>query len=143
VSDKFGEDTGHVRLVNPAVTFTFSFFTIAYLIYLYSENNRIYMTSLVANFKSSETNKVHVSTSSADKFEGLGLTPREKEVCSLLLKSLSIRQIAGELGLQFSTVNGYYRSLYRKLGINSKGELFMRFGVEAQSEETVVDDAES
>jgi len=62
--------------------------------------------------------------------EGLGFTPREKEVCALLLKSFSIKQIAIELGLAFDTVNGYYRSIYRKLNISSKGELFMYFYAE-------------
>ena len=65
---------------------------------------------------------------SIDELEGLGLTPREKEVCTWLLRGLTVRQVSGELGLAFATVNGYYRSLYRKLGINSKAELFLRFG---------------
>ena len=30
--------------------------------------------------------------------------------------------------------NNYYRSVYRKLGINSKGELFMYFGTELAAE---------
>ena len=68
----------------------------------------------------------------ADKLEGLGLAPREKEVCALLLRGLSIRQISGELGLAFATVNGYYRSLYKKLGVSYKAELFMRFGAESK-----------
>ena len=66
------------------------------------------------------------------------LAPREKEVCALLLKSLSVKQIAGELGLAFSTVNGYYRSLYRKLEINSKAELFMRFGAESPTDQRTI-----
>jgi DNA-binding CsgD family transcriptional regulator len=82
----------------------------------------------------SEIARIKEAVSAADKLENLGLTPREKEVCALLLKSLSIKQISGELGLAFATVNGYYRSLYRKLGINSKGELFMRFGAEIPEE---------
>lgn len=67
-----------------------------------------------------------------DELEGLGLTPREKEVCMWLLRGFTVRQISGELGLAFATVNGYYRSLYRKLGINSKVELFMRFGTKVK-----------
>jgi len=56
------------------------------------------------------------------------LSPREKDVCALLLKGLSVRQISGELGIAFHTANNHYRSLYRKLGISSKGELFFIFG---------------
>ena len=66
----------------------------------------------------------------SDTLEQLHLTPREKEVCALLLKGFSVRQVSGELGLAFATVNGYYRSLYKKLGINSRAELFMRLGAQ-------------
>ena len=72
-------------------------------------------------------------TEQVDELDGLGFTPREKEVCILLLQGLTVRQISAELGLAFATVNGYYRSLYRKLGINSKAELFMRFGARPPS----------
>ena len=86
------------------------------------------------------------SAKEIDIFGGIHLTPREKEVCELLLKSLSIRQISAELGLAFATVNGYYRSLYRKLDISSKAELFMLFSsgpaFEASSVEFVGNDGE-
>jgi DNA-binding CsgD family transcriptional regulator len=61
--------------------------------------------------------------------EGLGLSPREKEICRYLLQGLSLKQIGYELHISFDTVNTHYRSLYRKLGISSKAELFIRFGV--------------
>ncbi|GHT85887.1 hypothetical protein FACS18947_5180 [Bacteroidia bacterium] len=128
VSDKLGNVVGLVLLVKPAVTFTLSLILIAYLFYLYGENNRVYVASLIAEFKAREIEDVHETVSAADMLEGLGLTPREREVCVLLLKSRTVRQISGELGLAFATVNGYYRSLYKKLGIGSKAELFMRFG---------------
>jgi len=117
-------------LVNPAVTFVISIAGVAYLFYLYSENNRVYIAALTAEFKSRDLAEVKETVSKADMLDHLGLTPREKEVCVLLLKSLSVKQIAGELGLAFATVNGYYRSLYRKLGVSSKAELFLRFGPE-------------
>ncbi|NLW79162.1 MAG: hypothetical protein GXY32_07110 [Ruminococcaceae bacterium] len=65
-----------------------------------------------------------------DHFENLGLSPREREVCVLLLKGFALRQIAANLHIAYPTVNTYYTSLYRKLNINSKGELFARFGVQ-------------
>ncbi len=118
--------------VTPGVTFAFSIAAIVWLLYLYSENNRVYIAGLVAEFRDREIERVNEAVAKADRFEGLELAPREKEVCALLLKSFTVRQIAGELGLAFATVNGYYRSLYRKLGINSKAELFMRFGAEPE-----------
>ena len=121
-------------LVSPPAVFVISLAATAYLFYLYSENNRVYIATLMAEFKTRDIDQINTAVSQADRFEHLGLAPREKEVCALLLKSLTVRQISGELGLAFSTVNGYYRSLYRKLGINSKAELFMRFGAEQEPE---------
>jgi DNA-binding CsgD family transcriptional regulator len=65
----------------------------------------------------------------ADRFEGYGLSPREKEVLALLLSAHTLRMIAGRLGLSQGTVNTYAASLYRKIGVNSKAELFLKFGV--------------
>lgn len=66
---------------------------------------------------------------SGDKFEGFDLTPRQKEVAILLLAAKTRRQIAGEFGISESTVKMHISDLYRKLGINSKAELFKIFGV--------------
>jgi DNA-binding CsgD family transcriptional regulator len=65
----------------------------------------------------------------ADRFEGYGLSPREKEVLALLLSAYTLRMIAGHLGISQGTVNTYAASLYRKIGVNSKTELFLKFGV--------------
>jgi DNA-binding CsgD family transcriptional regulator len=65
----------------------------------------------------------------ADNLENLGLSPREKEVAALLLQGYTFRQISGSLGIAESTVNGYSGTLYKKLGINSRSELFMRLRV--------------
>jgi DNA-binding CsgD family transcriptional regulator len=63
----------------------------------------------------------------ADAEENLRLSPREKEIFALLLKNLPLKTIALELGISFHTVNNHYRAIYRKLGITSKGELFLRY----------------
>jgi DNA-binding CsgD family transcriptional regulator len=67
----------------------------------------------------------------ANAEEHLGLSPREKEVFALLLKNMPVKTIAIELGIAFHTANNHYRSIYRKLRINSKGALFMRYGKKA------------
>jgi len=123
------EQWGNTFFETPAVTFVACIAAVAYLFYLYSESHRVYIAGLVG-FKMRETAQIHVTVSKTDMLEDIGLSPREKAVCALLLKGYSVKQVALELGLAFSTVNGYYRSLYRKLGISSKGELFMRFGAE-------------
>jgi DNA-binding CsgD family transcriptional regulator len=54
------------------------------------------------------------------------LSPREKEVYDLLLKNLTLQQIAQHLHISYHTVNNHYRSIYKKLGVTSKGELFIK-----------------
>jgi len=65
----------------------------------------------------------------ADKENNLGLTPREKDVFALLMQNMPLKTIALELGITFNTVNSHYRSIYRKLGITSKGELFIKYQI--------------
>ncbi len=60
-------------------------------------------------------------------FQNYKLSPREIEVCMLLLKGNTLRQIAAELKLSYSTINTYQTSLYRKLNVNSKIELVLMF----------------
>jgi len=65
----------------------------------------------------------------ADKEDNLGLSPREKDVFALLIQNMPLKTIALELGITFNTVNSHYRSIYRKLGITNKGELFMKYQI--------------
>ena len=59
--------------------------------------------------------------------EGLGLSPREKEVASLLLQGQSAKEIAKKLEITVSTANFHIKNLYKKLNIGSRAELFARF----------------
>jgi DNA-binding CsgD family transcriptional regulator len=58
----------------------------------------------------------------------LKLSKRETEVCILLLNGNTMRQIASMLNIAYSTVNTYYTSIYRKLGVKSRTELLVKFG---------------
>ncbi len=60
-------------------------------------------------------------------FEKYSLSRREVEICKLFLEGYTMRQIAGILNLSYATINTYQTSLYRKLNINSKTELFLIF----------------
>ena len=60
-------------------------------------------------------------------FKPYGLTKRETEVCDLLLQGYTLRQISAILPIAYSTVNTYCTSVYRKLGINSRTELLLKF----------------
>jgi DNA-binding NarL/FixJ family response regulator len=48
------------------------------------------------------------------------LTPREREVLVRLADGLDNRAIARQLGVEYSTVRGYVRSLIEKLGARSR-----------------------
>ncbi|HSQ16552.1 MAG TPA: response regulator transcription factor, partial [Anaerolineales bacterium] len=62
----------------------------------------------------------HVNTEEA----GIeALTPREKDVLSLLARGYTNRQIAEEMNLSQRTIEGHRASLVNKLGISSRVEL--------------------
>lgn len=61
------------------------------------------------------------------KLKDFKLTPAETEVCKLLLNGYSLKQIAAIEGKAYATINTYYVSVYRKLGIQSKVELMILF----------------
>jgi len=52
------------------------------------------------------------------------LTARELQVSDLITNGLSYTEIGEELALSPHTVKTHYRSIYRKLGIHSRRELF-------------------
>jgi DNA-binding CsgD family transcriptional regulator len=54
------------------------------------------------------------------------LTPRERDVVSLLVSGASTREIASRTGLTVSTVNTYLKRIFSKLGVHSRVELVAR-----------------
>ena len=54
------------------------------------------------------------------------LTPRERDVVSLLVTGSSTRDIAADTGLTVSTVNTYLKRIFSKLGVHSRVELISR-----------------
>jgi DNA-binding CsgD family transcriptional regulator len=63
-------------------------------------------------------------------FEKCRISPRERDVCLLLLQGRTIRQIGLELYISYDTVKSHCRSIYDKLGISSRSELFLKYTVE-------------
>lgn len=55
------------------------------------------------------------------------LTPREREVATLILKGHSSASISEVTGIAVGTVKIHRRNLYRKLGISSQSELLSKF----------------
>ena len=48
------------------------------------------------------------------------LSPRESSVLKLLVRGCSQKQIAATLGISHHTVADYLKSIYAKLGVNSR-----------------------
>ena len=59
---------------------------------------------------------------SGHRFENL--TPRENDVTMAILEGLSYKMIATRYNISIDTVRMNVKNIYRKLNINSKGELF-------------------
>jgi DNA-binding CsgD family transcriptional regulator len=59
-------------------------------------------------------------------FENVQLTDREKEIGTLLLTELSMKQIATVVNLAYATVDYHSRKLYRKLEVQGRMELLIR-----------------
>ncbi len=72
---------------------------------------------------------ISVQIAQTDRLGGCGLTPREREVCALLLLGCSRKQIGLKLRISHATVGFHCTSLYKKLKISSLPELFAMLGV--------------
>jgi DNA-binding CsgD family transcriptional regulator len=55
-------------------------------------------------------------------------SPREKEIFALMLENFTLRQIGLELNISLNTVKTHYKNIYRKLAINNRGDLLLKFG---------------
>lgn len=74
-----------------------------------------------------DSEKVEIDNNKLYIFKKYRLSKRETEVCKLLLKGYTLRQISAILEIAYPTVNTYCTSVYRKLGINSRTELLLLF----------------
>lgn len=74
-----------------------------------------------------DSNHTEVGGGRLAMFRPYAFSKREAEVCDLLLQGYTLRQISAILPIAYSTVNTYCTSAYRKLGINSRTELLLKF----------------
>lgn len=65
----------------------------------------------------------------------LKLSPREREVLTLMLSGDSRKKIAVKLGIKEYTVAGYQKKLHRSFGVTSRAELQAHFFFGGQSEQ--------
>ena len=55
------------------------------------------------------------------------LTPREIEICKLLIKGYSQNEISEALNITIHTVKIHAKNIYRKLNVNNKIDLILRY----------------
>jgi DNA-binding CsgD family transcriptional regulator len=65
----------------------------------------------------------------------LKLSPRERQVLTLMLNGDSRKKIAAKLGIREYTVAGYQKKLHRSFGVTSRAELQAHFFFGGQSEQ--------
>jgi DNA-binding CsgD family transcriptional regulator len=64
-----------------------------------------------------------------ETFNVLIMTPREKQICRLILKKRTTKEIAFDLAISVSTVRVHLANLYRRYALRGKSDLiFFLFG---------------
>lgn len=63
-----------------------------------------------------------------EPFEQLALlTPRERDLFLLLLEGYTLKESAKRLDVKYSTANTHMTGIYKKLDVNSRAELIIRY----------------
>ncbi|MEN6351700.1 MAG: helix-turn-helix transcriptional regulator [Syntrophomonas sp.] len=55
------------------------------------------------------------------------LTPREYDLYLLLLEGFTLKECAKQLSIKYSTANTHINSIYKKLGVNSRADLIIKY----------------
>ena len=78
----------------------------------------------------SSSSRPRAPTSRPIIIEAYGLTPRERDVVRAIARGSSTPEIAAELFLSAHTVRDYIKSVFEKVGVNSRGELVAKLFAE-------------
>jgi DNA-binding CsgD family transcriptional regulator len=54
------------------------------------------------------------------------LSPREREVLTLIAKGMRLPEVSDMLGITRNTAAGYIKSVYRKLGVSTRAEAALK-----------------
>ena len=55
------------------------------------------------------------------------LTPRERDLFLLLLEGYTLKESARQMSVKYSTANTHMTAIYKKLNVNSRAELIIRY----------------
>ncbi len=55
------------------------------------------------------------------------LTAKEFEVFNFLIEVYTMKETSKLLNVKYSTINSHTKSIYKKLGVNSRSQLIIRF----------------
>ncbi len=64
--------------------------------------------------------------------DAAGLSAREREIVELIVAGHTGREVAAALGITKSSVDTYRARVFRKLGVDSRAELFARLGARGE-----------
>lgn len=115
------------ELLPLAATLTSSVVFILFILMSPAYSKHLFFAEWSDDFYGVDMSEAGQKIEQSGMLEGLGLSPREKEVASLLLQGRSAKEIAKKLGVTINTANFHIKNLYRKLNIGNRSELFARF----------------
>ena len=115
-------DVKLLTVISQSVIFLFNCFLVFTLIRMILINVR----NEIKSSKEDSEEEVIIDTKYPNPYELL--TNKEVIVFEQLLLGNTLRQIAGELHMKYDTVNFHYKNIYRKLEVNSRIELIVRYG---------------
>ena len=126
--------TNHIFLQIPALNmlvlgqtaaFVLLFLWIIFILVIFFNRHNTQIEA-INNDLSDENEAIIIDTQYPNPYELL--TNKEIIVFEQLLLGNTLRQIAGELHMKYDTVNFHYKNIYRKLDVNSRIELIVRYG---------------
>jgi len=82
--------------------------------------------NLVRVFHGACATLLRLPAPSEDDADGEGLSPRQRQTLGLVLRGLSDKEIADDLGISRYTVNQYTKAIYRHYAVSSRSQLLAR-----------------
>lgn len=108
--------------VEKFVPWNFEFLAVSYL---FSEVILLGLHWMMQDYVSTdEVGQDRLTKALAQLPEGIDLHPREREVLAAILDNQPRKEIAAQMNLSENTVKTYTRSLYKKLGVTTRQELY-------------------